>query len=163
MARWTLARGSGRYYPAAKARWYWKKGVGEGRRTFSNMLGKYSSRWLIQNFGNVFSVLVASIRVLPRLTAAALAGSGNPAYDVSGGGVPFDVDEEQIQKPQRWSQRIWGACGLSVRSARFSTFWPLSDVVRVFHADTPETPQNFVSRSAGLARFDYCRKHLINI
>ncbi len=77
-------------------------GVLEGRRTFANML-KYIKMTASSNFGNVFSVLVASafIPFLPMLPIHLLVQ--NLLYDVSQIAIPFDrVDEELLRKPQRW-------------------------------------------------------------
>ncbi|WP_298013593.1 magnesium-translocating P-type ATPase [uncultured Castellaniella sp.] len=77
-------------------------GVIEGRRTFANML-KYIKMTASSNFGNVFSVLVASafIPFLPMLPIHLLVL--NLLYDISQTAIPFDaVDEEQLQRPQRW-------------------------------------------------------------
>lgn len=79
-----------------------EKGVIEGRRTFANML-KYIKMTASSNFGNVFSVLIASafIPFLPMLPIHLLIQ--NLLYDVSQIVIPFDnVDEELIAKPQRW-------------------------------------------------------------
>ena len=96
-----------------------EEGVIEGRRTFANML-KYIKMTASSNFGNVFSVLVA---------------------------IPFDnVDDEQIQKPQRWNPADLG---------RFMLFFgPISSIFDiltfclmwfVFHANTPEHQTLFQS------------------
>jgi Mg2+-importing ATPase len=80
-----------------------EEGVIEGRRTFANML-KYIKMTASSNFGNVFSVLVASafLPFLPMLPLHLLIQ--NLMYDVSQVAIPFDnVDDEQIQKPQRWN------------------------------------------------------------
>ncbi|MGQ5525251.1 magnesium-translocating P-type ATPase [Chitinimonas sp. PSY-7] len=77
-------------------------GVLEGRRTFANML-KYIKMTASSNFGNVFSVLVASafIPFLPMLPMHLLIQ--NLLYDISQIAIPFDnVDEELLKKPQRW-------------------------------------------------------------
>ncbi len=71
----------------------------EGRRTFANML-KYIKMTASSNFGNVFSVLVASafLPFLPMLPLHLLIQ--NLLYDVSQVAIPFDnVDDEQIRKP----------------------------------------------------------------
>lgn len=55
------------------------------------------------NFGNVFSVLIASafIPFLPMLPLQLLVQ--NLLYDVSQIAIPFDnVDDELLQKPQKW-------------------------------------------------------------
>ena len=79
-----------------------EQGVLEGRRTFSNML-KYIKMTASSNFGNVFSVLVASVFIpfLPMLPMHLLVQ--NLMYDISQIAIPFDnVDSELLQKPQRW-------------------------------------------------------------
>jgi Mg2+-importing ATPase len=78
-------------------------GVIEGRRTFANML-KYIKMTASSNFGNVFSVLVASafLPFLPMLPLQLLVQ--NLLYDVSQIAIPFDnVDAELLTKPQRWN------------------------------------------------------------
>ncbi|RTK95856.1 MAG: magnesium-translocating P-type ATPase [Neisseriaceae bacterium] len=79
-----------------------EQGVEEGRKTFANML-KYIKITASSNFGNVFSVLIASafIPFLPMLPVQLLLQ--NLIYDVSQTVIPFDnVDEDFIEKPQRW-------------------------------------------------------------
>ena len=79
-----------------------EEGVLEGRRTFANML-KYIKMTASSNFGNVFSVLIASafIPFLPMLPMHLLVQ--NLLYDISQIGIPFDhVDEELLRQPQRW-------------------------------------------------------------
>lgn len=79
-----------------------EEGVLEGRRTFSNML-KYIKMTASSNFGNVFSVLIASafIPFLPMLPMQLLVQ--NLLYDVSQVAIPFDnVDPELLRRPQRW-------------------------------------------------------------
>ena len=77
-------------------------GVIEGRKTFANML-KYIKMTASSNFGNVFSVLVASafLPFLPMLPLHLLVQ--NLLYDISQLGIPFDnVDKELLARPQRW-------------------------------------------------------------
>lgn len=79
-----------------------EEGVIEGRKTFANML-KYIKMTASSNFGNVFSVLVASafLPFLPMLPLHLLVQ--NLLYDVSQIAIPFDsVDEEQVKLPQVW-------------------------------------------------------------
>ncbi len=100
-----------------------QEGVMEGRRVFANML-KYIRMTASSNFGNVFSVLVASVFLpfLPMLPLQLL--TQNLLYDVSQTGIPFDrVDDELIRKPL-----VWNADGLG----RFMLFFgPLSSVFDV--------------------------------
>ena len=78
-------------------------GVVEGRATFCNML-KYIRMTASSNFGNVFSVLVASafLPFLPMLPLQLLVQ--NLLYDISQTGIPFDnVDAELVRAPLRWN------------------------------------------------------------
>ena len=80
-----------------------EEGVIEGRKTFANML-KYIKMTASSNFGNMFSVLVASafLPFLPMLPLHLLVL--NLLYDISQTAIPFDnVDEEQVRLPQRWN------------------------------------------------------------
>ena len=79
-----------------------EEGVQEGRRTFANML-KYIKMTASSNFGNVFSVLVASafLPFLPMLPMQLLVQ--NLLYDISQIAIPFDnVDDDMLRSPQRW-------------------------------------------------------------
>ncbi len=78
-------------------------GVVEGRTTFCNML-KYIRMTASSNFGNVFSVLVASafLPFLPMLPLQLL--TQNLLYDIAQTGIPFDnVDAELVGKPLAWN------------------------------------------------------------
>jgi Mg2+-importing ATPase len=80
-----------------------EEGVIQGRRTFNNML-KYIRMTASSNFGNVFSVLVASafLPFLPMLPLQLLVQ--NLLYDISQIAIPFDnVDEELVRKPLKWN------------------------------------------------------------
>ncbi|MGB6054643.1 MAG: magnesium-translocating P-type ATPase, partial [Burkholderiaceae bacterium] len=123
-----------------------EEGVLEGRRTFSNML-KYIKMTASSNFGNVFSVLVASafLPFLPMLPLQLLVQ--NLLYDVSQIAIPFDrVDDELLRAPQRWEP---GEIG------RFMVFFgPLSSLFDfatfalmwfVFGATTPAQQSLFQS------------------
>ena len=79
------------------------EGVVEGRTTFCNML-KYIRMTASSNFGNVFSVLVASafLPFLPMLPLQLL--TQNLLYDIAQTGIPFDnVDPELVSKPLKWN------------------------------------------------------------
>jgi Mg2+-importing ATPase len=78
------------------------KGVSEGRKVFSNMM-KYIKITISSNFGNVFSILVASafLPFLPMLSIQLLVQ--NLIYDMAQLTIPWDsVDEEEIAKPVKW-------------------------------------------------------------
>ncbi len=114
-----------------------EEGVIEGRKTFSNML-KYIRMTASSNFGNVFSVLIASafLPFLPMLPLQLLMQ--NLLYDVSQIAIPFDnVDDALVKKPLNWNPADIG---------RFMLFFgPISSVFDistfalmwyVFHAQT---------------------------
>lgn len=77
-------------------------GVIEGRKTFGNIM-KYIKMTASSNFGNMFSVLVASafLPFLPMLPIHILVQ--NLLYDISQTTIPFDrVDKEYLRKPRKW-------------------------------------------------------------
>ncbi len=78
------------------------EGVLEGRKVFSNII-KYVRMGASSNFGNMFSVLGASVFVpfLPMLPMQILVN--NMLYDVSQTAIPTDtVDPERITTPRTW-------------------------------------------------------------
>jgi P-type Mg2+ transporter len=77
-------------------------GVLEGRRVFGNIT-KYIKMGASSNFGNMFSVLGASI-LLPFLPMAPLQVlTNNLLYDFSQTTIPTDnVDPEYLAQPRRW-------------------------------------------------------------
>ena len=80
-----------------------EEGVLEGRKVFANIL-KYVRMGASSNFGNMFSVLGASVFVpfLPMMPLQILVN--NLLYDFSQVAIPTDnVDPEQIAKPRPWS------------------------------------------------------------
>lgn len=82
-----------------------EEGVIEGRRTFGNII-KYIKMAASGNFGNMISVIVASIFLpfLPMLPVQIL--TQNLLCDFSQMGIPFDsVDKEYIKKPHKWETR----------------------------------------------------------
>lgn len=78
------------------------EGVIEGRRVFANIT-KYIKMGASSNFGNMFSVLGASI-FLPFLPMAPIQVlSNNLLYDFSQTTIPTDnVDEEYLASPRKW-------------------------------------------------------------
>ena len=80
-------------------------GVDEGRKVFSNIL-KYIRMGASSNFGNMFSVLGASL-FLPFLPMAPIQIlTNNLLYDFSQVPIPTDhVDPEQLVAPQPWSMK----------------------------------------------------------
>lgn len=82
-----------------------EEGVIEGRHTFGNII-KYIKMATSGNFGNMISVIVASIFLpfLPMLPVQIL--TQNLLCDFSQMGMPFDnVDNEYIKKPRKWETR----------------------------------------------------------
>ena len=77
-------------------------GVIEGRRTFANIT-KYIRMGASSNFGNMFSVIGASI-LLPFLPMAPIQVlTNNLLYDFSQSAIPTDnVDEDYLAAPRRW-------------------------------------------------------------
>ena len=123
-----------------------EEGVLEGRKTFANML-KYIKMAASSNFGNVFSVLVASafLPFLPMLPLQLLVQ--NLLYDISQIAIPWDnVDAEQMKSPQRWKPEDLG---------RFMIYFgPISSIFDittyclmwfVFGANSPEHQSLFQS------------------
>ncbi|WP_215409533.1 magnesium-translocating P-type ATPase [Janthinobacterium sp. JC611] len=123
-----------------------EEGVLEGRRTFSNML-KYIRMTASSNFGNVFSVLVASafLPFLPMLPLHLLVQ--NLLYDVSQIAIPFDnVDAELIQQPLSWNPRDIGR--FMVFFGPISSIFDISTFILMWHvfgANTPEQQTLFQS------------------
>lgn len=81
-------------------------GVGEGRRVFGNII-KYIRMSASSNFGNILSMVGASL-ILPFLPMAPTQILlNNFLYDVSQIGIPTDrVDAEYLQKPRPWNIRL---------------------------------------------------------
>ncbi len=97
-----------------------ENGVLEGRSTFGNII-KYVKMTASSNFGNMFSVLVASafLPFLPMMPVHLIVQ--NLLYDISQTTIPFDrMDAEYLRKP-----RIWDSSDIS----RFM-FWigPISSI-----------------------------------
>lgn len=82
-----------------------QEAVVEGRNTFGNII-KYIKMAVSSNFGNVFSVLGASMLLpfLPMLPLQMLIQ--NLLYDISQVTIPFDtVDREFLEKPRQWNPK----------------------------------------------------------
>ncbi|WP_314449316.1 magnesium-translocating P-type ATPase [uncultured Streptococcus sp.] len=80
-----------------------EKGLVEGRKVYANMT-KYIKMTVSSNFGNIFSLLFASI-FLPFLPMAPVHLIVlNLVYDLSCIALPFDnVDSEFLKRPRIWS------------------------------------------------------------
>ena len=109
-------------------------GVVEGRKTFQNTL-KYIKMGFSSNFGNMFSMMVASIFLpfLPMLPSQILLN--NFLYDLSGTTLPTDhTDPESMRAPLKWSMHEFSkyilVFGVVSSLFDFLTFYLL---VAVFH------------------------------
>lgn len=77
-------------------------GVNEGRKIYANII-KYIKMTASSNFGNIFSVLIASIFLpfIPMLPIQLLML--NLIYDISCVTIPWDnVDKEYLIEPRKW-------------------------------------------------------------
>lgn len=82
-----------------------ERGIIEGRKTFANIM-KYIKMTVSGNFGNIISVLVASIFLpfLPLLPVHIL--TQNLLNDFAQLGIPFDnVDDDFIKIPRKWDSK----------------------------------------------------------
>lgn len=113
-------------------------GVLEGRRTFVNAM-KYITMTASSNFGNMFSVLVASAALpfIPMIPIVVLVQ--NLAYDLSMLTLPWDrVDAADIARP-----RVWDASRLSAFMVRIGPISSVFDLTTyalmwfVFQANSP--------------------------
>ena len=91
-----------------------EEGVIVGGATFGNIM-KYIKMAASSNFGNMVSVLVASVWLpfLPMLPLHILIQ--NLLYDLSQTGIPFDrVDDEYLERPRKWQVGDIGRFMLSI-------------------------------------------------
>lgn len=97
-----------------------EEGIKEGRRAFANV-SKYIKITASSNFGNIFSIVIASV-FLPFFPMTALQLLLlNLLYDILCLALPWDqVDEEVCAKPLEWSGKTLG------RFMRF--FGPISSI-----------------------------------
>src|SRR5574344_1245552 len=105
-------------------------GVIEGRKVYGNII-KYMKMALSGDFGDVFSIMIASIFLpfLPLLPIQMLIQDF--VYDFSQIGIPYDnVDEEFLIKPKKWDtkgisrfMKIMGVASSIVDVVSFVIFW----------------------------------------
>ncbi|MFW0883253.1 magnesium-translocating P-type ATPase [Cronobacter dublinensis] len=122
------------------------EGVITGRETFGNIL-KYLNMTASSNFGNVFSVLVASafLPFLPMLAIHLLVQ--NLMYDISQLSLPWDrMDNAFLRQPRKWDApnirrfMLWiGPTSSLFDIATFAVMW------FVFAANTPAMQSLFQS------------------
>lgn len=123
-----------------------EEGVVKGRETFGNII-KYLNMTASSNFGNVFSVLVASafLPFLPMLAIHLLIQ--NLLYDISQLALPWDrMDKEFLLKPRKWDAKnigrfmVWmGPTSSIFDITTFAVMW------YVFAANSPEVQSLFQS------------------
>ncbi len=123
-----------------------EQGVIKGRETFGNII-KYLNMTASSNFGNVFSVLVASafIPFLPMMAIHLLLQ--NLMYDLSQLALPWDkMDKEFLRKPRKWDAKNIGRfmlwMGPTSSIFDITTFWLMW---HVFAANSVETQALFQS------------------
>lgn len=105
-------------------------GVIEGRKVYGNII-KYMKMALSDDFGDVFSIMVASIFLpfLPLLPIQMLIQDF--IYDFSQIGIPYDnVDEEFLAEPHRWNtdkiskfMKVMGITSSIIDVLAFLVFW----------------------------------------
>ncbi|MFD3539368.1 magnesium-translocating P-type ATPase [Streptomyces sp. NPDC058662] len=82
-----------------------ERGVVQGRTTFGNTI-KYIKMTASSNFGNVFSVLVASAFIPFQPMLAIMLLVQNLVYDIAQLATPWDrMDEEYLRTPRNWDAR----------------------------------------------------------
>lgn len=82
-----------------------EQGVVQGRTTFGNTI-KYIKMTASSNFGNVFSVLVASAFIPFQPMLAIMLLVQNLVYDISQLATPWDrMDEEYLRGPRNWDAK----------------------------------------------------------
>ncbi|MFG2876945.1 magnesium-translocating P-type ATPase [Streptomyces sp. NPDC048337] len=82
-----------------------EQGVIQGRTTFGNTM-KYIKMTASSNFGNVFSVLVASAFIPFQPMLAIMLLVQNLVYDISQLATPWDrMDEEYLRRPRNWDAK----------------------------------------------------------
>jgi P-type Mg2+ transporter len=119
-----------------------EEGVIEGRKVFANIV-KYVRMGASSNFGNMFSVLGASVFVpyLPMAPIQILAN--NLLYDVSQTAIPTDdVDPEQVEKPRPWDikqlTRFILFIGPCSSIFDYTTFFMMLYMFNCWNISTPE-------------------------
>ena len=107
-------------------------GVMEGRKVYGNII-KYMKMALSADFGDVFSIMIASIFLpfLPLLPIQMLIQDF--IYDFSQIGIPYDnVDDDFLSKPRKWDtkgisrfMKVMGITSSLIDVLSFIIFWYL--------------------------------------
>ncbi len=115
------------------------KGVIEGRKVFTNMM-KYIKMTLSSNFGNVFSILVASafLPFLPMLSIQLLVQ--NLVYDMAQLTITWDnVDKAELEKPVKW--QVGGLLKFTVGIGPVSSIFDILTFFVMWHVFSANTIQ----------------------
>ncbi|MEW1640225.1 magnesium-translocating P-type ATPase [Streptomyces sp. NPDC093801] len=114
-----------------------EQGVVQGRTTFGNTI-KYIKMTASSNFGNVFSVLVASAFIPFQPMLAIMLLVQNLVYDIAQLATPWDrMDEEYLREPRNWDAK--GIFRFMVTIGPISSVFDIAMFVimwNVFAADT---------------------------
>lgn len=133
-------------------------GILEGRKVFGNII-KYIRMGASSNFGNMFSVLGASI-FLPFLPMASIQILiNNLLYDASQVGIPTDnVDEEYMKTPRKWNidniRRFMTFIGPMSSIFDYATFFLMLYFFNCQDVFGLTAPAEFASRFAGAVKPD---------
>ena len=124
-------------------------GVVEGRKVFANIL-KYVRMGASSNFGNMFSVLGASVFVpfLPMTPIQILAN--NLLYDISQTAIPTDdVDPEQVETPRPWDMKQLARFIICIGPCSslfdYTTYFMMLSIFNCWDTSTPEAAAHSAS------------------
>ena len=112
-----------------------ERGILEGRKTYANMM-KYIKMTASSNFGNMFSVLIASafLPFLPMLSIHLLLL--NLINDISCVAIPWDnVDAEYLTKPRTWDAS--SVAGFMLRIGPVSSIFDITTYLLLFYVICP--------------------------
>ncbi|WP_176014006.1 magnesium-translocating P-type ATPase [Victivallis sp. Marseille-Q1083] len=112
-----------------------ENGILEGRRTYANMI-KYIKMTASSNFGNMFSVLIASafLPFLPMLSIHLLLL--NLIYDISCTAIPWDnVDIEYLRRPRPWDAS--SVAGFMLRIGPVSSVFDITTYLLMYFVICP--------------------------
>ena len=133
-----------------------EEGVIEGRKVFANIL-KYVRMGASSNFGNMFSVLGASLW-LPYLPMSPIKIlTNNLLYDFSQVPIPTDeVDPEQVTKPRPWAMDeiarfifFIGPCSSIFDYMTYAMMWFFFECWNLRLAPPPQLAARFAHASVG--------------
>ncbi|MFF5444157.1 magnesium-translocating P-type ATPase [Streptomyces sp. NPDC012888] len=114
-----------------------EQGVVQGRTTFGNTI-KYLKMTASSNFGNVFSVLVASAFIPFQPMLAIMLLVQNLVYDIAQLATPWDrMDEEYLREPRNWDAR--GIGRFMVTIGPISSLFDIAMFVIMWHVFAANT------------------------